>query len=92
MGMTLSADNGSNFAASLTHESMNKLGCSPRFITPGHPNARGLLERAVGTTKRTIGKLAEEHPRQWQKYLPLVLWAMSYMNMAAIGRTVFIIL
>jgi hypothetical protein len=34
------------------------------------------VERAVGTTKRIIGKLAEEHPRQWQKYLPFVLWAL----------------
>jgi hypothetical protein len=76
MVMTLSSDNGSNFAASLTREFMNRLGCSPRFITPGHPNATGLVERAVGTTKRIIGKLAEEHPRQWQKYLPFVLWAL----------------
>lgn len=34
------------------------------------------MERAVGTTKRIIGKLAEEHPRQWQNYLPFVLWAI----------------
>jgi hypothetical protein len=75
-GMTLSSDNGSNFAASLTREFLKKMGCSPRFITPGHPNASGLVERAVGSTKRIIGKLAEDHPRQWQKYLPYVLWAL----------------
>jgi len=30
---------------------MNRLGCSPRFATPGHPLACGLAERMVATVK-----------------------------------------
>ncbi len=74
--VTISSDNASNFTASLTREFLQRLGCSPRFATPQHPNSCGLVERAVGTVKNSISKLAHEHPRQWHKYLPFVLWAL----------------
>jgi transposase InsO family protein len=72
----LTSDNASHFNASLTREYMQRLGVSPRFSTPMHPEGHGLAERYVGSIKQSIAKLAMDHPRQWYKMLPFVLWAM----------------
>jgi hypothetical protein len=75
-GLTVSSDNGTNFTAALTREFMNRFGCSPRFNTPNHPQATGLVERSVGTIKNMISKMAYSNPSQWHKYLPFVLFAI----------------
>ena len=62
-GDIVSSDCGSNFTSQLTREFMKRLGCSPRFTTPGHPKANGLSERMVGTSKSIVSKLAADHPR-----------------------------
>jgi len=49
--------------------------CSPRFSTPGHPQSSGLVERMVDTLKNIINKVAQNHPKLWQKYLAYILWA-----------------
>jgi len=56
---------------------MTKLGCSPRFATPGHSQACGFAERMVGTVKRMVSKMAADHPKIWCKYLGYVLWALQ---------------
>ena len=70
------SDNGSNFTSKMTRTFMEKLGCSPRFNSPGHPQSSGLCERMVGTLKGMIHKVAYDHPKQWHKYLPYILWAL----------------
>jgi len=37
----ISSDCGSNFTSRLTQEFLRRLGCCPRFNTPGHPQAQG---------------------------------------------------
>jgi transposase InsO family protein len=75
-GLTISSDNGTNCAAKLTAEFMKSRSCSPRFSSPGHPQACGLVERYVGTIKNMVSKLASDHAKQWWRYLPYVLWAL----------------
>ena len=41
----ISSDNASNFVNKLTQEFEAWLGCSPRFNTPGHPEASVVCER-----------------------------------------------
>ncbi|XP_042142741.1 uncharacterized protein LOC115313958 [Ixodes scapularis] len=53
----ISSDQGSNFTAGLTRELMSRLGVSPRFSTPGHPESNGLVERWNQTFKGML--------RQW---------------------------
>jgi len=36
------SDNGSNFNKSLTKEFMKRMGCSPRFSSPNHPECQGM--------------------------------------------------
>ena len=75
-GMIISSDNGSNFRSALTREFMSRLNISPVFSTPGHPQACALAERAIGTIKGLVSKVAYEHKRVWHKYIGFVLWAM----------------
>ena len=72
----LSTDLASNFVSKLTQQFEKMMGCSPIFNSPLHPQATGLAERGVGNVKAIIGKLAFDHPNQWQDFLPSVLWSL----------------
>jgi hypothetical protein len=72
----ISSDCGSNFTSQLTQECLKRLGCSPRFNTPGHPEASGLVERCNSSLKTMIYKLAQSDPRGWHRLLPFVLWSL----------------
>src|SRR5678816_593266 len=47
----ISSDCGTNFTSRLTKEFLQRMGCSPRFNTPGHPEAAGLVERCNQSLK-----------------------------------------
>jgi transposase InsO family protein len=66
-------DCGSNFTSELTRGVLCKLGCTPKFNTPGDPEAAGLVERCNQSIKGMIFKLAESKPSGWHKLLPFVL-------------------
>lgn len=72
----ISSDCGSNFTSQLTREFLKRLGCSPRFNTPGHPEASGLVERANSSIKTAIFKLCQGDPRGWHRLLPFVVWSL----------------
>ena len=72
----ISSDCGSNFTSRLTQEFLRRLGCCPRFNTPGHPQASGLVKRCNQSVKNMIYKLAQSDPRGWHKLLPFVLWSL----------------
>ena len=72
----ISSDCGTNFTSQLTQEFLKRLGCSPRFNTPGHPEAAGLVERCNQSIKSMIYKLAQQNPKDWYKLLPFVLWSL----------------
>ena len=81
----LFSDSETNFTAQLTKEFEKRLGCSPRFNSPWHQNATGLAERGVGNVKTIIGKLAMNHPNQWDQYVLSVLWALRESTNATTG-------
>jgi len=70
----VSSDLGTNFTSQLTREFEKRMGCSPRFNSPWHPSSTGFAERAVGNVKTIVFKLAMDHPKQWQTYLPMAMW------------------
>ena len=72
----ISSDCGTNFTSKLTQECLKRLGCSPCFNTPGHPEASGLVERCNQSLKTMIYKLAQSNPRGWFHLLPFVLWSL----------------
>ena len=82
---TISSDNATNFTSKLNREFLKRLGCSPRFNTPGHPESSGLVERMVGTLKNMINKVAHDHPKQWHKYLGYLCWALREIPSQSTG-------
>jgi len=80
VGAVLISDNGTHFTSELNQEFLKRLGCAPRFITQSHPNANGLCKRIVGTIKRSLSKVAMEHPKSWHKQLWYVLWALREVS------------
>ena len=70
------SDCGTNFTSQLTQEMLRRLGCTPRFNTPGHPEASGLVERFNQTCKNMLSHIVQEHQRQWHRYVPYIVWAL----------------
>ena len=68
-------DRASNFFDELTRHFLKRVGCSPIFCTPRHPEANS-VERTVGTIKSMIAKVAQDHPRSWHRYLDVILWGL----------------
>jgi hypothetical protein len=64
---------------------MDKMGCSPIFITPGHSQGNGLAERTIGTLKELIHKVAYEQQKSWWKHLEYILWALREIPQSSTG-------
>ena len=79
------SDCGTNFTSQMTQEMFRRLGCSPRFNTPGHPEASGMVERFNQTCKNMLSHVVQEHQRQWHKYVPLMVWALREVPNATTG-------
>lgn len=81
----LISDCGSNFTSQMTQEMLSRLGCSPRFNTPGHPEASGLVERFNQTCKNMLFHVVQQHGKQWHKFLPLMTWAIREVPNSTTG-------
>lgn len=69
------SDCGTNFTAALTSEFLAKLGCSPRFSTPDHPESNGSVERWNRVFKNMLYHVIEKDARNWDRFVPFLLWA-----------------
>lgn len=69
------SDQGSNFTAQLTQAFNERLGVRMRFSTPEHPQSNGLVERFNGTFKAMLKHVICSNQRQWDLYIPCILWA-----------------
>jgi len=54
------SDCGTNFTSQLTQEMLRKLGCAPRFNTPGHPQASAMVERFNQTCKKMLHHVIQQ--------------------------------
>jgi hypothetical protein len=72
----ISSDCGSNFTSQLTKTFLERMGCTPRFNSPAHPEASGAVERLNQTFKRMLHHAITRHSRQWHKCIPFILWAL----------------
>ena len=78
-------DNASYFHSAIVSELMKRIGCSPRFSTPWHPQGHAPAERVICTLKQMIAKMAADHPKQWHLYLDYVLWAIRESKNESLG-------
>ena len=69
------SDQGKQFTSDLMKEVSRILSISQLTTTPYHPACNGLVERFNGTLKSMLRKLCDEQPKQWNRYIPALLFA-----------------
>ena len=79
-------DNTSNFCSFLTTEFLNRLGVSPRFVTPYHAEANGLVERFNSSFKTVLHFAMREFGRSWHKTVPFLVWPLRESPNASDGQ------
>ncbi|GBN28324.1 Pro-Pol polyprotein [Araneus ventricosus] len=88
----IASDNGTNFNASLTQEFENRMGSSPKFSTPLHPESNGLVERFNQKLKKMLHHVILEEPRSWHTKIPFVLWAYREVPNSTTGDKVIVLI
>ena len=74
------SNNGTNFTSNLSVEFRNRMGCSPHFSTPGHPEGNSLVERHNAVVKHMLHHVIRQDKRSWHRQLPILLWAMREVS------------
>ena len=82
-------DQGSNFMAELLGEVFRLLDISHIKTSPYHPQTDGLVERFNGTLKTMLRKFVQEHPNEWDKLLPYLLFAYREVPQESTGFSPF---
>ena len=85
------SDQGTNDTSQLTREMLARLGCSPRFNTPEHPEASGMVERFNQTRKNMLSYMVREYGRQWHKYVPMIVRALREVPNATTGVSPYLL-
>ena len=68
-------DQGKQFTSDVMKEVGRLLSIKQLTTTPYHPCCNGLVERFNGTLKSMLRRLCDEKPRQWDRYIPSLLFA-----------------
>ena len=71
----LHSDQGRNFEAEVFAEVCRRLGVRKTRTTPLHPQSDGLVERFNRTLAVQLAILTDRRQQDWDRHLPLVLWA-----------------
>ena len=74
--LEIHSDQGRNFESAVFTEMCNLLGMKKTRTTPLHPQSDGMVERFNRTIETQLAMFVEEHQRNWDEHLPLLL--MSY--------------
>ena len=69
-------DCGSQFLSNVMQEVSRLLSLRQMTTTPYHPICNGLVERFNGSLKQMLRKMCSERPRDWDKYLNPLLFAI----------------
>jgi hypothetical protein len=83
------SDRGSQFVSDLMKEVNRLLSIKSLTTTPYHPSCNGLVERFNSTLKKILKKLCSDCPKQWDRYLPAVLYAYRSVPQESTGFTPF---
>ena len=59
------------------------------FTTPYNPRCNGLCERVNGILKEMLKKMCRERPQDWDRYLPVVLFAYREVPQVSTGFSPF---
>ena len=82
-------DQGTQFVGNVMEEVNRLLSIKHRTCTPYHPQANGLCEKFNGTLKHALRKLAVEKPKDWDRYIPALLFAYREVPQSSTGFSPF---
>ena len=82
-------DQGSNFMSQLLVEIYRMLHVHPIRTSPYHPQTDGLVERFNQTLKAMLRKVAVEEGKDWDKFLPYLLFAYREVPQSSTGFSPF---
>ncbi|CAM4532736.1 unnamed protein product [Lepidochelys kempii] len=82
-------DQGSNFISALLRCLWEKCGVRHDWASVYHPQSNGLVERFNGTLKMMLKTFMNQHPQDWDKYLPHVLFAYREVPQESAGFSPF---
>ena len=83
------SDRGAQFTAELMQEISRLLSLKQLFTTPYHAMCNGQVERFNGTLKSMVRKMTIEKPRDWDHYIPAVLFAYREVPQESLGFSPF---
>ncbi len=82
-------DRGSQFTSEVMHEVSRLLSLRQLTTTPYHPMCNGLVERFNGTLKLMLKRMANERPKDWDKYINALLFAYREVPQESLGFSPF---
>lgn len=82
-------DQGTNFMSNLLKQVYQLLGIKSLRTTPYHPQTDGLTERFNQTLKQMLRKFVGETGRDWDQWLPYLLFAYREVPQASTGFSPF---
>lgn len=82
-------DQGTNFTSRLLQLFHKQLGITALRTTPYHPQTDGLVERFNQTLKRMLQKFVSDTGKDWDQWLPFVLFAYREVPQSSTGFSPF---
>ena len=79
------SDQGSQFLSGMMKEVSRLLSMKQLVTTPYHPMCNGLVERFNGTIKLMLKRMCAERPKDWDRYLPALLFAYREVPQESLG-------
>ena len=82
-------DCGSQVTAEVMKEVSRLLSLQQLTTTPYHPMCNGLVERFHSKMKQMLRRMCAERPKDWDKYLPALLFAIREVPQESLGFSPF---
>ena len=82
---TITTGQGSNFTANIFKQIVSTMGIKQHLSSVYHPASQGALERWHQTMKSMLTKYCIETEKDWDKDLPLVLYAIRSTRQESLG-------
>ncbi|XP_072035947.1 uncharacterized protein [Amphiura filiformis] len=83
------SDQGTNFLSKTMKELYKLMQIEPNIAAPFHHETAGLVENFNGTIKSMLRTLTETQLKEWDKYLPLFMFAYREVPQASLGFSPF---
>ena len=82
-------DCGSQFTSEVMKEVVRLLSLQQLTTSVYHPMCNGLIERVHATLKQMLRRMCAERPKDWDRYLPALLFAIREVPQESLGFSPF---